>query len=801
MAKRKSVRKSKRVRRLMSNKRSKRNKRSRINKSKRNRSKRNKRSKINKSKRNKRSRINKSKRSRINKLKIREIQSGGMANIDLFPEEMWVPDGIDFGRLKLVDNQSKPEHKKFGSYELGGGEYGTIYEVESGGVHFAAKISFLTQNDNMSSAFKEINILTNFDCIYLPKAFNASFYINNSHLPWPNGKFSSIIIMEKMDNTLLEYITNGELVKGSTSEKHKYDLLIIGQMVSAVKFLHENSIIHLDLKPANIGIKGQLSMPVIKILEFGLSDHNLGKKDVGCPTKNAAMTNEDEQKVTEPWRSPDIYSGDYNCKSDMWSLGIIILQMMAREKKDSKDRRMKQFLEGGPFKYETTLNHKFGINDYIDDFISFCITTGGENKNHIIEYVEKKKGTNKKSFARFGKGPPSPQAGHVWAAEALRLRQRQHDYKKENGVYLPSNNVPNIQEFFIEFKIEKDEGLFTLALECLKFIPDERISATDFLDRYTTHLRETNIKVLKVLEEYNNAPCQIHSGDMWEVDDLSPYHDEALALADKDEWEISKPLRKRYDELKKKLVSRMEELNLTLNKPGSKINLYIREEKEKDVLFYHKHSSEGKKGESWKTEKDRYRKKRWDKIKQTIQDDDTTFYQKHSSEGSEGKLWEEESDKERKGRWEKIQKYAEASAQRREGRSDERTEDELAKDDADRRKKLLIAKKITRLYVLENMQNFGLPGTLERENLKKEFEEIIGSLKYCKNKGSSDYENFCEFMVNECMKEEFIKMGIKSELVKSKAGDIREWLATHDQVKKARESVNEILEKYGMVSV
>ena len=230
----------------------------------------------------------------------------------------------------------------------------------------------------------------------------------------------------------------------------------------------------------------------------------------------------------------------------MWSLGIIILQMMAREKNDSKDKRMKEFLKGGPFRYETPLMNKFGINDYIDDFISFCITTGGENKDHIIEYVEKKKGTNKKSFARFGKGPPSPQAGQRWGPNAMRLRQEQTVYKKENGVYSPSNSVPNIQEFFIEFNIEKDEGLFTLALECLKFIPDERISATGFLDRYTTHLTENNIKVLKVLEEYN-APCQIHPGDMWEVDDLSPYHDQAWALEDKYEWEISKPLKKRYD--------------------------------------------------------------------------------------------------------------------------------------------------------------------------------------------------------------------------------------------------------------
>ena len=101
------------------------------------------------------------------------------------------------------------------------------------------------------------------------------------------------------------------------------------------------------------------------------------------------------------------------------------------------------------------------------------------------------------------------------------------------------------------------------------------------------------------------------------------------------------------------------------------------------------------------------------------------------------------------------------------------------------------------------MAHFGLPGTLERENLKTEFEKIIGSLNYCKNKESSDYEKFCEFMVNACMKEEFIKMGVKSESVISDAENIvgQEWLATHEQVKKAKKSVKEMLERHSMVSV
>lgn len=773
MARRKSVRKSKRVQRLMSNKRNKRDKRSRINK----RSKRNKRSRINKrstrnkkrhdkSKRNKRSKRNKSKR---NKSK-REIQRGGKGHNDLFPETMQ-PGGNTYGMLKLVDNKSNP---------LGDGEGGTVYEVESGGVQFAAKISLLEINDEMSNAIKEINILTNFDCIYLPNAFYASFYINTSRKY--RDFYSSIIIMEKMDHTLLEYITNDNLAKKSMDKR--YDFLFIGQMVSAVKFLHENSIIHLDLKPSNIGIKFLNGMPIIKIFDFGISDYNLGREYKGCPTKDADMKNEDEEKVTEQWRSPDIYSGDYNCKSDMWSVGIIILQIMAREKNKSKDKRMKKFLKYGPFMYGGLDcfpgivcdggRYGFGINNYIDDFISFCTKTGKENKDDIINYVK-----TKTFGTRFTEEPYSKDEPDLGIDSTIGRRRPPeagwHEYKRENKVYFPSNNEPDIQEFFETFEIKPDEELFTLALECLKFIPDQRISAEVFLDDFTKYLSEIKKSevLVKLLEEYNQHPVHIHSVDALGIDDLSPSGEKKI-------WYISEPLSERYNGLKKSIEDRIEGLNLTLNKPDSKINVYIREEKEKDVLFYQKHSSEGKKGELWKKEIDTYRKKRWDKIKQTIQDDDTTFYQKHSNDGTSGKLWVEESDTWRKERWVEIRNY------------------ELA---IPVRKKKLITEKITRLYELNNMTTFGMPGTDSRSKLSTEFEEIIEFLKqFCKNKKSEDYKFFCEFMIDACIQEEFIKMGIKWEMAGADTGVVRQWIVTPEQSSEAKKSVKEMLIKYGIIS-
>ena len=87
---------------------------------------------------------------------------------------------------------------------------------------------------------------------------------------------------------------------------------ITAEILNGVKYLHDNNVIHRDMKPANILLKDN----VPKICDFGLS-------------KNSKLIRNDELVGSHGYIAPEIHNGySYTSKVDMWALGIIIFQMI-----------------------------------------------------------------------------------------------------------------------------------------------------------------------------------------------------------------------------------------------------------------------------------------------------------------------------------------------------------------------------------------------------------------------------------------------------------------------------------------
>jgi serine/threonine protein kinase len=95
---------------------------------------------------------------------------------------------------------------------------------------------------------------------------------------------------------------------------------IIKQVALGVEYLHQYGIVHRDLKPMNIMVSDLGLCPKVKIIDFGLSKvlgHNELSNDMVGSVHCIA---------------PEVLEGkSYNCKIDIWSLGVILYNLLLGE--------------------------------------------------------------------------------------------------------------------------------------------------------------------------------------------------------------------------------------------------------------------------------------------------------------------------------------------------------------------------------------------------------------------------------------------------------------------------------------
>ncbi|OMJ84879.1 hypothetical protein SteCoe_13937 [Stentor coeruleus] len=192
---------------------------------------------------------------------------------------------------------------------IGSGGFGQVMKVMNikSGKIFAVKKLFYnpaneTQQRFIDSLIQEIRILKKL------KHKNIIKYLGSEIL---EGNYCMYI----------EYLSGGSLAKllyllGGLSEitVRAYTK----QILKGIRFLHENGIIHRDLKSENIllDFNGK-----IKLCDFGSS-----KK-----YENDLVESGDIQSIkgSLPWMAPEVMKqGGYGRKADIWSLGCVVLEML-----------------------------------------------------------------------------------------------------------------------------------------------------------------------------------------------------------------------------------------------------------------------------------------------------------------------------------------------------------------------------------------------------------------------------------------------------------------------------------------
>lgn len=103
-------------------------------------------------------------------------------------------------------------------------------------------------------------------------------------------------------------------------------------IAAGLRFLHAHSIVHLDIKPANVLISGQ---DLCKIADFGCSL----KLDRGCEV-SAGSSRVSHVGGTYTHRSPELLKGEaVSPRADIFSFGITMWQLITRKQPYCGDRQ------------------------------------------------------------------------------------------------------------------------------------------------------------------------------------------------------------------------------------------------------------------------------------------------------------------------------------------------------------------------------------------------------------------------------------------------------------------------------
>ncbi len=194
---------------------------------------------------------------------------------------------------------------------LGAGAQGTVQLVAHNKTSSKYVLKQIPLSDRAASsdaaALLEVDVLSRLAHPNITQMYGA----------WRNGRAINI---------LMEYADGGTLADVLKAREHKGALLDeevvlewFVQIVGALRSMHASSILHRDLKAANVFLT---SRNLIKVGDFGIAkmlekSGDLARTAIGTPY----------------YLAPEVINGEpYGLKADVWSLGVLLYELLTLKK-------------------------------------------------------------------------------------------------------------------------------------------------------------------------------------------------------------------------------------------------------------------------------------------------------------------------------------------------------------------------------------------------------------------------------------------------------------------------------------
>ncbi|XP_032942808.1 serine/threonine-protein kinase PAK 3-like [Catharus ustulatus] len=261
--------------------------------------------------------------------------------------------------LRSIVSVGQPTKKYTAFEELGRGGFGAVYKAldASTGQQVAIKKMSLQEGISEELAVNEIlamrdnrnaNIVTFLDS-----------YLVDGEL-W--------LAMEFMDGgTLSDVLRAVYLEEGQVGAVSR-------ECLQGLHFLHSRQVIHRDVKSGNIlvGMDGS-----VKLADFGL-----------CAQLSPERSKRSSRVGTPSWMAPEVVRGEaYGPKVDIWSLGIVGLEMVEGEAPYQREARLRvlELIErNGPPKLQNPRHH----SPLLRDFLRCCLQADEDRRWSAQELLQ-----------------------------------------------------------------------------------------------------------------------------------------------------------------------------------------------------------------------------------------------------------------------------------------------------------------------------------------------------------------------------------------------------------------------------
>ncbi|XP_043670504.1 neither inactivation nor afterpotential protein C isoform X3 [Vespula pensylvanica] len=282
------------------------------------------------------------------------------------------------GTLQRLDSIQDPEKRYALKEVIGSGVCGDVYEAidqQAGSKKVAIKIQKLTP-ETQALIVEEYRVLRDFaGHPNLP-----DFYGIYRRRSGKKTEYDQIwFVMELCEGGSVMDLVRG-LIASNKKMREEHIAYILKEVIKALIHLHENNVIHRDVRGSNILLTKEGE---IRLVDFGLSrmiKGELGKRNscIGSPN----------------WMAPEVVTSKaggsdsgYGSRADVWAIGITAIEL-ADGRPPFQDmhptRALFQIVRNPP----PTLYRQSNWSQNFNDFISECLEKNPDNRPFMAEIIE-----------------------------------------------------------------------------------------------------------------------------------------------------------------------------------------------------------------------------------------------------------------------------------------------------------------------------------------------------------------------------------------------------------------------------